>query len=403
LHTRGPRISGYLLPVGAGALATTLGSGLAWALVPFTGTASLAPVIAAVAVVSVLSGTLSGVVASILGAAMAMWILFPPAFDWFISPEELARTVLVFALCVGLALGGGRVRRVGRRIEDERARHQRTADALQQALVPTIPAAVGGVSLARVFIPQGTGDRIGGDFLDVFPLAGGDVVLVVGDVCGKGPRAGQLASVARGAIRLAAASGLTADEILRRANNEVMAFTTESARFVAVTLVRIVNPVGDTQVEVACAGQPMPALVRPNGAVDLVGTPGVPLGIDHEPFIIAERTRMAPGDVLVAYSDGVTDVRPRRDAAIWGEEGLSLALAHAAGGDPSAVAHAMEEAIRARGGRRLPDDVAAIVAGRAASPRATNQMTLDLSRAAETGAPPAAPPRRPSRARARTR
>lgn len=346
--------------VGAGGVAAA--SILSWALEPLTGTPSLAPIIASVAVLSVLFGTLSGVVATMLGAFLASWALFAPHFSFAIDGNEIARTGLVVALCLGLASLGGRWRASRRRLAREREDHRRTSDALQQALVPVVARRINGIRMAQVFLPHGAGESIGGDFLDAFALPDGDVVMVIGDVCGKGPRSGQLASVARGAIRLAAGTTHSPAQALKQANGEVLAFSGDGATFVAVTLVRLSPVARGIRAVVACSGQPRPYLVRPNGAVLPVGVPGMPLGIQPDPPITSVDCVLHPGDALVAFSDGVTDVRPGREHAMWGEGGLAAALTRVAGGDPADIARAIEDGVRRQSGEHPSDDIAALIA-----------------------------------------
>jgi serine phosphatase RsbU (regulator of sigma subunit) len=364
----------------SGLAAAAVGALVSWALTPLTVTASLAPGVAAVAVVSMLAGTFAGLVATGLGAAAAAWLLFPPHFSLETSAGEAARTALVAGLCVIVALIGGHLRTVRSRLTSEREEHRTTAQVLQRALVP-VPPVLEGLSVGQVFIPQGTGDMIGGDFLDGFMLGPGEAVLVVGDVCGKGVRAGHLASVARSAIRLAAFPGLPPEDVLMRANAEVLAVTGDSARFVAATVARVEIREQGAVIDVACAGQPPPALLRANGAVEMIGAPGMPLGLDPHPAITSVRARMRPGDVLVTYSDGVTEARSHRGVPVWGEHGLSVALSDCGGLAAPAVAEVVEHRLRERGAHRAQDDVAVLAVSLTGEARYASQIAMDLREA----------------------
>ena len=84
----------------------------------------------------------------------------------------------------------------------------RTAQTLQRALLPPHLPQIAGLELAAGYRAAGEGNEVGGDFYDVFPQGDGSWVVVVGDVCGKGPQAAAVTALARYTLRAHAVAGL---------------------------------------------------------------------------------------------------------------------------------------------------------------------------------------------------
>jgi sigma-B regulation protein RsbU (phosphoserine phosphatase) len=108
---------------------------------------------------------------------------------------------------------------------------------------------------------------------------------------------------------------------------------------------------------VAAAGHPLPLVLRANGDVETVGSPGSLLGIVEEPEFQEQRVELAPGDALVLYTDGVTEA----DRAS-GPERLAAVLEGCRGIDAAAIAEAVESDALAAHGGSARDDVAVVVA-----------------------------------------
>ena len=102
--------------------------------------------------------------------------------------------------------------------------------------------------------------------------------------------------------------------------------------------------------ELACGGHPLPLVVHPDGRVTPVGRLGTLLGSDIEPLLTDVAVQLGPGDVLVFYTDGVTEVRRRRQE-VFGHGELVALLKTCAGLPPDAVADRVEAAVHRRLGR----------------------------------------------------
>jgi PAS domain S-box-containing protein len=174
------------------------------------------------------------------------------------------------------------------------------AQTLQASLLPEELPAVRGWRLAADYRPGQQGAEVGGDFYDVFPVAGGWVA-VLGDVTGKGVRAAALTSLVRYTARTAAAFDERPSAILAHVHRALR----ERPRLAPVTMVCALLRGGD--VTLAVGGHPLPLLRRADG-VETLGTTGMLLGAvhDYEPAP-DETVAVAPGETILLYTDGVTE------------------------------------------------------------------------------------------------
>ena len=116
------------------------------------------------------------------------------------------------------------------------------------------------------------------------------------------------------------------------------------------------------RVELACGGHPLPLVLHPDGGVEPVGRLGTLLGTDIEPLLYDVTVDLEEGDVLVLYTDGVTEVRRRR-REVFGHGELTALLRHCGGLPPDAVADRVEAAVLAASEGRLRDDMAILALG----------------------------------------
>jgi serine phosphatase RsbU (regulator of sigma subunit) len=204
---------------------------------------------------------------------------------------------------------------------------------LQESLLPDELPALPGCRAASLYRPAGDQDRVGGDFYEVFRLADGAWMLVVGDVTGRGAPAAALTGLMRHTLRAIATYTGSATEALHMLNRELTARPrTSLCTAVCIILRELAH--GEPRAEVICAGHPLPVLVR-DGAASHVGAFGPVLGAFADARWEAVTVPIRPGDVLVLYSDGVLDAAGAEDR--FGPERLQAALAPA-GGAADAVA-----------------------------------------------------------------
>lgn len=181
---------------------------------------------------------------------------------------------------------------------------QEVARALQQSLLPPHLPELPGLELAARYFPAGSGIEVGGDFYDVFQSDETTWHLAIGDVCGKGPEAAALTGLTRHVLRSAALRHEAPAACLRLLNQALQQEATH--RFVTVAHLMLDLTDEGVRCTVSLGGHPHPLLIR-EGTVQRVGRPGTLLGIYDEPNVRPVLVDLRPGDVLLAYTDGVTD------------------------------------------------------------------------------------------------
>ena len=242
---------------------------------------------------------------------------------------------------------------------DRMFRHRSAvAEALQSSLLPARLPEVPGLELSAAYVPASEGVEVSGDFYDVFPVQGG-WALVVGDVCGKGQEAAAMTAAARHAIRAIAHWNPDPADVLAKVNEVILAGDYED-RFVTVKLAYLRWDGGRVTVELAGSGHPGPAVVRPDGRVDMLSGGGLPLGLfpDAEP----ERgtLELGPEDLLFFYSDGVTEARsPDME---YFEDRLADELAGAAGHSAAETTRMIQGLVASFSADDLRDDMTILVA-----------------------------------------
>ncbi len=239
----------------------------------------------------------------------------------------------------------------------------RVARALQQTLLPpALPDIPGAEVAARYRVAKG-GIEIGGDFYDLFEQSDGVWVVVIGDVCGKGPEAAAVTGLFRHTLRAVAVRQRSPARVLRLTNDAILG-QIDDTRFCTAAMLRL-RPEpgrGRAQATIACGGHPRPIVVRSSGDVEPIGKGGTLLGVLPEPTIVDVDFTLGPGDAVVLYTDGVTEAR--RGDSLFGEARLLEVLADAAGAGATAahLADAVASAVDRFQEGAANDDTAILVA-----------------------------------------
>jgi serine phosphatase RsbU (regulator of sigma subunit) len=131
-------------------------------------------------------------------------------------------------------------------------------------------------------------------------------------------------------------------------------------RFVTAKLAYLRWDGSRLRVELASAGHPGPAVVRPDGRVDVLSGGGLPLGLfpDAEPAI--QHLELTQGDLLFFYSDGVTDARS--EDMRYFEDTLADELAGLAGRSAAETTRMVQGLVTAFSQEELRDDMTILVA-----------------------------------------
>ncbi len=215
-------------------------------------------------------------------------------------------------------------RRAGIAIENARLYTERTviAHTLQRALLPPGLPEIPGFELSALYRPAGEENWVGGDFYDAFAVRDGWVA-VVGDVAGRGAQAAALTAFARHVFRTSAQLHDDPLDAVAYLNRQLC--DRPGRAMCTLCCVHLRARGRAAEATIVCAGHPLPYAVRQAGAAEAVGGWGTMLGAWPEGGWARSTTTLEPGDVLVLYTDGVTDATGAEDR--YGDERLRAALA----------------------------------------------------------------------------
>jgi len=239
----------------------------------------------------------------------------------------------------------GRRLAVGLANTDTFVREHAIAETLQRSLLPDALPEVPGLDLAVRYLPATEGAAVGGDWYDAFPLAGGRVGLVTGDVAGHNIASASTMGQVRSLLRAYALDNQDPGAVLQRTNTAVAQLLPEA---LASVVYAVLHPAtGD--LAYANAGHPPPIITTSAGQPEyLDDTADTMLGASATSSFTTGRRRLPPGARLVCYTDGLIEDR-RRDIT----EGLT----------------ALAEALRRPGASTAEETCAAVQAALASTAR----------------------------------
>lgn len=188
------------------------------------------------------------------------------------------------------------------RQRDELLKELALAAQVQQLFLPMSDPDVSGFDISSAMHPAG---GVGGDYYDYIPLPNGSMDLVIADVGGKGVAAALLMSATAAAIQLEASEPRRLSDLVSRLNRELYSFQTES-RFVTL-LVGELDPRSRTLKCVNCGHDPALLLRAAGDQETWLAASCVPLGLFPTVNCHPEEVTLEPGDVLVFYTDGLTE------------------------------------------------------------------------------------------------
>jgi steroid delta-isomerase-like uncharacterized protein len=222
-------------------------------------------------------------------------------------------------------------------LEQAQAEHEmKTAAEIQRALMPLALRKGIGFEVAATSRPC---RAIGGDFVDYFDLSNGAFAFVLGDVAGKGPAAALLAAVLQGVFTANAHRTGTPASQIAQANDALVRRGIESRFMTAVYAV--LTPEGC--LTYCNAGHNPPLLVRRSSPQRLEGG-GTIVGMFDQATFVDQTVQLEPGDMLVAFSDGITEARDP-DGNEFGEERLLSCVTMNRALEPVALLQRVFEAV----------------------------------------------------------
>ena len=248
-------------------------------------------------------------------------------------------------LALSLALENARQYEVERRL----------SRALRGAFF-TAPKAIPGFEMGHLYHAASGAGMIGGDFYDIIPLEPGRVGVLIGDVSGHGPEAASLTALVKSAMRAETLRLPSPDSIMAQAN-ELVLHDAAAHQFVSAFHGVVDAALG--RVTYSLAGHPSPVLLRGGREPVLLETDGGVLGATGGMHYETHETAFDVGDLLVMYTDGLTEARSP-SGETFGTDRLLSAVAASADEPTETVPESLFLSAFSFCEGRLADDVAIV-------------------------------------------
>jgi sigma-B regulation protein RsbU (phosphoserine phosphatase) len=234
------------------------------------------------------------------------------------------------------------------------------AASIQRSLLPRGMPAGAPAGAFEIYADVVPATEVGGDFYDYFMVEPHRLGFVVADVSGKGVGAAIYMAVSRTLLRAAALVNPTwsAGQIVARLN-ELLCLAADAGMFVTVCYGILDLRTGD--LDYATAAHPQPFLVHDAGVRELPKAPGSVVGMMEDLEFSSLQEKLAPGDALMFFSDGVNEAMDETQE-LYGTERTGEFLRGAPRGTAEELTHAVvAEVKRYTGTAPQTDDITVLV------------------------------------------
>jgi len=244
-------------------------------------------------------------------------------------------------------------------VERMHAKELDQAAEIQRRLLPTRAPEVPGIDLAGYNAPCRT---VGGDYFDFLTYPDGSVAILVGDVAGKGMPAALLMSSLQARVQVLFDEPADLAKLVTRLNRIILS-NCPTNRFISF-FIGVIDP-KTGELTYVNAGHNPPLVVRHDGAVEELAGTGLILGIMPSAQYEQKVCRLEPDDLVVLFSDGVTEAcRPDVDEE-FGEKRLADTLAEARASSAQSIIETVNRKLQEfTGGAPPADDITLVVAKR---------------------------------------
>lgn len=272
-----------------------------------------------------------------------------------------ARLAASVAFQLGVAVENGRLVQSLRTAERVQ-REVEIAATIQQGLLPGTPPDLPGLALAGMCVPA---TNVGGDYYDFLPDGSGRLSLVVADVAGHSIGSALMMSMARAILRREIATGKSPGEVLSATNEALLDDLTRAGLFITAFCARY-DPATE-ELAFANGGHNMPLLYRSDGRLASLDADGMPIGVLGGVEYEELKVGLAPGDLVLLYTDGVVEAR-NSDAEQFGDERLESLVAGTGAAGPRRLADAIFAAVQDHLGPEPAQDDLTLLALQVMSP-----------------------------------
>lgn len=269
-----------------------------------------------------------------------------PQLNYFTPDHVQALSILASHLAVSIENA-----RLYEQVARDEARMERDLNAarrLQSALLPPVPGSEYGLDIAARVVSS---RELCGDLYDFLPSSTGELGIALGDVSGKGSAAALYGAAAVGILRSLAPQHLAPAKILQKLNQIICERRIEG-RFMTMCFLSW-QPAGRI-LRVANAGQEQP-LIFQNGRCEKLPLAGFPVGMFDDSTYDEIGLVLSPGDILVLYSDGLTDTQDSA-AQFYGWQRLSAVVTSQAALSSAEIADQLLSNVDEFSGGRHPFD-----------------------------------------------
>jgi serine phosphatase RsbU (regulator of sigma subunit) len=284
------------------------------------------------------------------------------------GPEQTLpfRLLLNLFALIGLTVIALLVNRLGRERQalseiisrqlDELTKELELAAEVQQRLLPSMPPQIPGVEIASGITYNG---EMGGDYFDFIELPDGEYGIAIADVSGKRTSAAILMSSIEVALRLNALNDQDTVKGLEDLN-KVICEVTENARYATLFYAKL--DIAKKKIEYTNAGHNPPLIYRKkSGTIEWLEGVGTPVGMFPEMKYSAKTLQLEKGDVLVCYTDGLTEAENSGGIQFSADEIARIAKKNSGKNAQEIFDCLMTSVIEFHGSDKFDDDLTLIV------------------------------------------
>jgi serine phosphatase RsbU (regulator of sigma subunit) len=180
-----------------------------------------------------------------------------------------------------------------------------SAAAIQRAMLPSVQASDFAAGQLDIFANMIPAREVGGDLYDIVKLDENRVMITIGDVCGKGVPASLFMAITQTVMRLGVHSGQDLQAEIKAANNLLVANNREE--MFTTLFCGVIDVPSGTMTYCNCGHNPPLVLRKGEVTFEPLRNCGPPLGVVDDITYVPRSIALAPGDLLLLYTDGVTE------------------------------------------------------------------------------------------------